>query len=457
MSLLRRMTERRDGSPEDPRYPLTSSFLVDWLTSGSRSDSGVSVTPEKAMKFSAVYRAVALLSGTGASLPIHGYDRNQDRKRVTVPLLENPHPEMTPFEFWELMWTYALLIGNAAAQKIHNSSGHVIQLWPIHPTRIKYGRASDGTKVFEVTGDDGQHHALTSQEIFHVPGLGYDGIQGLSVVECARQAIGLGIAAESFGARFFGKGAMLSGVLTTDQPLDQEKADRLKDRWQKKIGGLDRAHEIAVLDRGAKFQPVSVPARDAQFLESRKFQVTEVARWFGVPPHMLYDVERSTSWGSGIEQQGLGFLIYTLRPWLTRFAQRINRELVRPNVYAEHVTEALLQTDIKTRYAAYATGRQWGWLTVNDIHKKENEEPVEGGDTYMMPSNMKPMGEDTLKERSDALGTLVRSGYDPAAAAALLGLDVPHTGRIPVTLQPEKDRTPQEEEPVDDDGDNGGA
>ena len=384
----------RDGSPEDPRYPLTSSVLLDWLNGAGATESGVAVNEHKAMQMSAVYRSIALIGGTSASLPLHAYTKGENRKRVDHKLVDDPHPDLTWYDFRELQFVHLIGWGNCYAQKMRNSQGDVIELWPIRPERVKPGRASDGTKVYEVTNDAGVKEGFTDREIFHVPGLGFDGIAGVSVIQCARQAIGMGLAAEEFGARFFANGSMLSGILSTDQKLKQEQADTLKKRWQEKIGGLKKSHQVAVLDAGAKFQPVSIPARDAQFIESRRFQVAEIARWFGVPPHMLADVERSTSWGSGIEYQGIQFLIYTLRPWLTRYEQRVTKALLPRTTYAEFMVEDLLRVDTKSRYEAYGVGRQWGWLATNDVRRKENMTEVEGGDDdFLMPTNMMVRGE----------------------------------------------------------------
>jgi HK97 family phage portal protein len=214
---------------------------------------------------------------------------------------------------------------------------------------------------------------------------------GVSPIRLARQGIGLALAAEEYGARCSPTARSppascrpTSGS-TSPQPTDSR-------RWEAKAKGIANAHKAVVLDSGAKFQQLTIPPEDAQFIETRRFQISEVARIFGVPPHMLMDTEKSTSWGTGIEQQGIGFVVYTLRPWLTRVEQRLTKMLRPNNVFAKYSVEGLLRGDTQGRYAAYAQGRQWGWLSINDIRKLEDLPPVDGGDAYITPLNMQPAG-----------------------------------------------------------------
>jgi HK97 family phage portal protein len=203
----------------------------------------------------------------------------------------------------------------------------------------------------------------------------------------------LALAAEEYGARLFGSGSMMSGILTTPTKLTQDQATRLKEQWSAKHSGLAHAHEVAVLDNGASFQQMSIPPDDAQFIESRRFQIAEVARMFGVPPHMLMDMERSTSWGTGIEQQGLGFVVYTLRPWLTRVEQRMTR-LIRPaTVYARYSVEGLLRGDSGARSAFYTSMWNIGAFSTNEIRKLEDQPPVPDGDVRYRPLNMGELGQ----------------------------------------------------------------
>lgn len=403
MTLLGALRGTRN-SLENPAVPLTSTALVDWLT-GPSGHAGVAVTEKSSLGMPAVWRAVNLIAGTSASLPLHAY-RASDDVRVPVTggqaasLLDSPHPDMTPFELWEQVYAHLLLWGNAYLRVLRNPLGQVAELWPLHPSRVQAGRASDGTKVYRLDGNDGR--PLTDREVLHIPGFGYDGICGVSPIRLAKEGIGLALAAEQYGAKLFGSGSLASGILQTDQRLDQDSADRLKAAWKAKVGGgIANAHEVAVLDAGAKFQQLSIPPEDAQFVESRRFQISEVARIYGIPPHMLMDTEKSTSWGTGIEQQGIGFVVYTLRPWLTRVEQRLTR-LLRPTaVYARYSVEGLLRGDTKARYDSYAVARQWGWMSVNEIRRLEDMPPVEGGDGLLQPLNMEPLGSQPAEEPAD--------------------------------------------------------
>jgi len=387
--------ERR-ASVEDPAVPLTSPTLLE-LLGGAPTEAGVPVTPTGSLAMPAVWRCVALISSVSASLPLHTY-RGRDRERTENRLLADPHPELTPYDLWRITYVHRCLWGNAYLQKVrHVGSGQVVELWPIRPERVRVGRVSPaevpGGKVFEVTDDEGRTHVLTSADVLHLPGLGYDGITGVSPIRAAQQGIGMGLAAEQAAARFFGSGNMLGGILQTEQRLTAEQAEALKARWQAKVGGVGHAHEIAVLDSGASFQPIGVPNRDAQFLESRQFQVIEIARMFGVPPFLLMETDKATSWGTGLEQQALGFVQFDLHPtWLRPTEQRVTKGLLPRGTYAEYAVEGLLRGDSRSRAEFYRAMRELGVYSANDIRRLENLPPIPGGDTYIQPLNMGPLG-----------------------------------------------------------------
>ena len=378
----------------NPAVPITSTSLIDWLGLG-RSAAGREVSEESALGMPSVWRAVNLLAGTAASLPLHAF-RQQGVARVqqtsgnAAELLSRPHPDMTPFELWELGYGSALLWGNATYLKLWDSANRLRELWWLHPDRVNIGRASDGTKVYKVKGFD---RALSDREVLHVPGFGFDGIKGASVIRLAREGIGLAQAAEEYGARLFGSGSLATGLLTTEQSLDQEEADALKARWKAGGTGLASAHDIRVLGSGARFEQLSIPPEDAQFIETRRFQIEEIARLFGVPPHMLGETAKSTSWGTGLEEQNLGFLIYTLRPWLTRFEQRISAALRPEPVYARYSVEGLLRGNSTARAEFYTKMWQLGVFSTNDIRALEELPPVDGGDVRYRPLNMGVLGE----------------------------------------------------------------
>lgn len=385
MTFLSRVFDRR--SLENPNTPLTPAEIHALFA--APNDSGVTVTEKSSLQVSTVWRCVNILANAAASTPFKAY-REGSFVEVSHPLLKDPHPEMTPFEFWRLTYVHRLLWGNFFGEKVKDGAGRYKHLIPLDPSRVKVGRASDGTKVFQVMRGDGATVAATTDEVFHLPGLGYDGLAGLSPIQLAAQAIGLSLAAERHGSRFFGAGTNLSGILTTDQRLTSEQADIIKARWKAKMSGPNAAHDIAVLDSGASFSPVSIPNTDAQFVESRGFQTNELCRWYGVPPHMVGDVTKSTSWGSGIEQQGIGFVVYTLRPdWLVPTEQRVTKELLQdPKVYARYNVEGLLRGDSTARANFYNTMRNIGVYSVNEIREFEKLPPIEGGDTHIQPLNM---------------------------------------------------------------------
>jgi HK97 family phage portal protein len=388
--------ERR-ASIEGP-YPLTSERLVE-LLGGAATDSGVSVSERSALKMAAVWRAVSLVSSLGGALPLHAY-RVGTRERAPSRLLLNPHPELTSYDLWKLSYGHRCLWGNSYIQKVRNNAGQLVELWPISPDRVKVDRfkpdeANPSGKLFDVTDDWGVKHVKTPAEILHIPGLGYDGVTGVSPVRAAAQAVGLSLAAEQYGARLFGSGNLMSGILQTEQRLNQDQAEALKARWKAKVQGLGRSHDIAVLDSGASFQSVQMPNSDAQLIESRQFQISEVARFFGIPPFLLMATEKSTSWGTALEQQAQGFVTFDLHPtWLAPHEQRVSKELLGPSIYAKYSVEGLLRGDSKARAEFYRVMREVGAFSANDIRELEDRPPLENGSTYLQPLNLAPLGSD---------------------------------------------------------------
>jgi len=411
VTLLEGLLGARAATIESPEVPLTSTTLVDWL-GGPKSHSGVSVSEQSSLGMPAVWRAVNLISGTAASLPLHAYRRGDvAREPVTrgpaAVLLDEPHPDMTPFEVWETAYGHLCLWGNSYFRILRNGLGQVRELWPLHPSCVKAGRDStSGLKVYGVTHEDGYCEPHTDQTLLHVPGFGYDGVCGVSPIRAAREGIGLAMAAERYGAALFGNGSLASGILQTEQRLEQSQADALKARWEAKAKGLANAHTAVVLDSGAKFQQLTIPPEDAQFIESRRFQINEVGRMFGVPAFLMGETEKSTSWGTGLEQQAIGWVKFDLRRYMIRFEQRITR-LIRPdNVYARYSVEGLLRGDSQARAEFYRTMWELGVLSTNDIRGLEDMSPVEGGDQRYRPLNM------------GALGTVEDSTPEPVEPAA---------------------------------------
>jgi HK97 family phage portal protein len=410
--------ERR-ASVESPSVPLTASSLTT-LLAGPPSESGVAVTETTALHMPAVWRAVSVIANVSAALPLHTY-RLGTKDRVTVKLLDDPHPELTKFELWRLLYVHRLLWGNAYAQKIRNNAGAIVQLWPVRPDRVRVDRekpseGNPGGKVFWVRDDEGVVHRRTSREILHLPALGYDGLTGCSPIRAAAEGIGLGLAAERSAAKLYGSGNMISGVLQTEQRLTAEQAAQLKAAWTAKLSGSQAAHDIAVLDSGASFHPVTMPYKDSQFLESRQFQITEIARMFGVPLYLLMETQKSTSWGTGLEQQAQGFVTWDLAPtWLTPTEQRVSKELLPSTQYAKYQLGGLLRGDSQARAVFYRAMRDTGAFSANDILDLEELPRIEGpeGDMRLQPMSMAPLGSDpTAAEGAAATDEPPQEGGD---------------------------------------------
>ncbi len=396
MSLIMRMlgagVMARD--PSDERY---------WGTAAQASISGVRVDAETALKISTVWACVGLISETIASLPLVMYryrgDDGRERARnnpLYSILHDRPNEQQTAAEFREMMTGHVLLRGNAYAQIVPGPRGPVDQLIPIHPDRIppeNVEKLPNGRLRYQVRQDDGTKRAFNQEDIFHLRGPSKDGVTGMSIIEYAKDSFGLSLAAERYGGRFFRNDSRPGGVLKTPNKLSKGAADRLKSGWVT-AHTVTNQHSVAVLEEGLEWQQVGVNPDEAQFLETREFNAEDVCRWFRVPPHMVGLTSKATSWGSGIEEMGIGFVTYTMMPWLTRWQQTISRDLIlAPDTYfAAFVVEGLLRGDIGKRYTAYATGRQWGWLSVNDVRRFENMNPVENGDIYLQPMNMTEAG-----------------------------------------------------------------
>ena len=396
MTFFGRAFERR--GLENPVVPLTAASLVDWL-SGTVNDSGMRVTEKTAFGMPAVYRAIGLISGACAAVELEGFDRTAHLNRVDVPVLAEPSPGMTPFEFWEYVYVCVMSHGNYYAFKRRDQRGVVGSMESISPSSVKVGlvkaarsSANPTGKVFVVAQDGGGEKTFTPEQIFHVPGLGYDGVSGVSPIRLAAQGIGMALAAEKFSAKQFSSGSLMAGVLQTEQRITPEQADELSARWRSKVAGLARAHDIVALGAGAKFQPIQMPNSDIQMIETRKFQVVEVARIFGIPPHMLGDVEKSTSWGTGIEQQSIGFVTYTLKPWLTRVEQRVSLEIAPGGTFAKYNLNSLMRGDSQQRAAYYNVMHQMGALNADEIREDEGLAPIPdgAGQNYLTPLNMAP-------------------------------------------------------------------
>jgi HK97 family phage portal protein len=374
------------GQPEtDTRsaQPLTSADLVEILTPGGASTAGVSVSEATAPKLTAVWRAVSLLSGVVAGLPLKSYrDADGGRIETTGTLLRRPHPSFTRFELLELAMVHLLLNGNFYAVKQRNGFGEVVALLPLNPTQVVPKLDDNGVKTFEVPGTDRPRITVGSDVLLHIPGMGYDGVKGWSPIAMCREALAVGMAAEEFSARFFGNGSHLGGLVSAEGPVTPEQAAEAKRYWTEKVSGLAKAHEVAILQYGFKYQAVGIPPEDAQLLESRRFAIEDVGRLYGIPNHMMNESSGSTSWGSGLSEQVRGLLVFTAGPWLTRIEDRLSLELLPAGEYAEFTRGGLLQSTTTERYAAYKVGIDAGFLTRDECRALENLPalPVSQGD-----------------------------------------------------------------------------
>ena len=372
------------------------------------STSGKAVTERSAMQMTAVYSCVRVLAEAIAGLPLHLYRYTPDGSKVKAvdhPLYlllhDEPNPEMSSFVFRETLMTHLLLWGNAYAQIIRNGKGEVIALYPLMPNRMSVDRDEHGQLYYTYTRASDEAKTMTGMtvllppsDVLHIPGLGFDGLVGYSPIAMAKNAIGLAIATEEYGAKFFANGAAPSGVL--EHPGTIKDPSRVREAWMSQFGGSANSGKVAVLEEGMKYTPISISPEQAQFLETRKFQINEIARIFRVPPHMVGDLEKSSF--SNIEQQSLEFVKYTLDPWVIRWEQSIQRALLRPEekkrYFAKFNVEGLLRGDYQSRMNGYAVARQNGWMSANDIRELENLDriPAEaGGDLYLVNGNMLPM------------------------------------------------------------------
>lgn len=364
------------------------------------SASGKAVNPSSAIQVSSVYACVRVIAETIASLPFHVYEATDEgsRKATEHPLYrlihDEPNKEMTSFILRETLLTHLLLYGNAYCQIIRTGRDKIDSIYPLLPDKMEVDRDAGGLLTYTYTTSDGKRWRLDSRDVLHIPGLGFDGIMGYSPIALEKSAIGLGIAAEEYGSKFFSNGARPSGILSHPNTVKDPAA--LRASWNAAYGSSSNASRVAVLEEGMTFVPLSLPNNEAQFLETRKFQVSEICRIFRVPPHMIGDLDRATF--SNIEHQSIDFAVHTIRPWLVRIEQAINRALFsdkeKGRFYVQFNLDGLMRGDYKSRMEGYAIARQNGWMSANDIRELENMNPMsdeEGGNAYLVNGNMIPV------------------------------------------------------------------
>lgn len=368
------------------------------------------VTERSSMQITAVYACVRVLSEAVASLPLHFYHYKEDgskEKALKHPLYfllhDEPNPEMTSFIFKETMMTHLLLWGNFYCQIIRNGKGEVVALYPLMPNRMTVDRDEKGRLYYSYQHQSDEAGTMRNEtvilhqdELMHIPGLGFDGLIGYSPIAMMKNALGTSIACDEYASKFFANGASPSGVL--EHPGILKNPEKVRESWNQAFSGSQNAHKTVVLEEGMKYAPISINPQDSQFLETRKFQLEEVARAFRCPCHLINDLDHATF--SNIEEQSLEFVTYTLEPWLVRIESAIGKSLLREDekgkYYARFNVDGLLRGDYASRMQGYATGINNGFMCVNDVRMLENLDLVpeeDGGNTFMVNGTMQKLSE----------------------------------------------------------------
>lgn len=445
MSLLTRLAGGRDVESR------SVTFDDVWGAPAQTTHAGIAVDAKKALENRAVFGSISVITEGISTLPIHGFNPDGNKR---MPLEHEPrwlargfNPEVDVADGVAQLLVSLLADGNGYVVP-SRYRGDVVELFPQDPTKVNIDRERAGGLVYDV--HDGATHKVyraAAGEMIHVRGLRWPGaIKGLAPITLARQAIGLGIAAEQFAALFFGQGANAGGVLEAPGDLDDGQAKKLARSWLRAHSGLRKAHLPAVLTGGLKWQKTGFAPEEAQMIETRRFQIEEICGFYRVAPWMVGELSQHASQGggNGIEAQGIQLITYTLRPWITRLEQALLpavRGISNPHAELRFNVAGLLRGDSKSRYEAYALARQWGWLCVDDILALEDLPPLPDGkgQAYLQPLNMVTAGGDqglAMDKAIAAASALIRSGFDPQAALEAVGLDpITHLGLLPATVQ----------------------
>ena len=381
---------------------------------GMPTKAGIDVSPSKALQCSAVYACVGLLAESVAQLPVKVYrgfdgERMEERDNWVYRLLAHrPCPWLTSFSWRELAMFCLCLRGDFYAYKVRDAVGRVVELLPLLPGMISVRQLPTWELEYNVTFANGDTRTVGQREIFHVMYRSVDGVTGISPIACQRETIGLTLAAQEHGASTFANGAKPGGVLSIPGNLSEEAYQRLKTNWQSAYSG-ENAGATAILEQGTKFEALSMTNADAQFLETRRFQVEDIARIFGIPLFMIQSTEKTTSWGSGIEQMSMGYVRYTLLPWVRRWEQAIARDLIddtgERGLEVRFNLDGLQRGDLNSRYDAYQKGINMGVLSPNEVREMEDMNPYEGGDIHLIPLNMRVDNEDNTGGSDTNAGT----------------------------------------------------
>jgi HK97 family phage portal protein len=381
-----------------------SEYVQRFMTGADLDDdiSGDNIDQETALKYTAVFACNKVLAEAFASTPAMLYRKKKDGEReisndlAIYDILHNePNEEMSPFNFKETCMTSLNLGGNSICERLVNNRGQLVGLYPYNYTKVEIKRDQDTKKLIYIVSEGTNKRVLTRDQVFHVPNISIDGIVGLTPISYAASAIRLGICYEQFGVNFYQNGANPSGAFKHPGTLSEEAFNRLKKELKHNYTGLRNTGTPMILEDGLEFQQFSIKPADAQLLESKAFQIEDICRIYRVPQHLVQMLGHATF--SNIEQQSLEFVMYTILPWFNRWEDNINMQLLTPaerkaGYYIEFKMDALLRGDITSRAAYYAQGRQWGWLSVNDIRRLENMPPIPNGDIFLQPLNMGEAG-----------------------------------------------------------------
>lgn len=395
MGLLRTLEQR--ATIESPSTPLTSANLAVRF-GGEPTLAGVTINEHTALGIAAAFACVRVLAETVGSLPCHLYRRlERGKERATDHPLHRllrvaPNPEIDASRFFSTLQGHVATWGNGYAEKELDQANRLVALWPLTPNRVTPKR-ENGRRFYEVQNPKGGPPTILPPErVFHVAGFGFDGLRGYSVVYLARKALGLAAATEEYGSRYFGQGARMQTTITHPTTLSDKAYGRLKEQLAQRHEGLSNSHRLQLLEEGMQVHQTSFAPDDSQFLQTRKFQVVEVARMFRMPLSKIQELDRAIH--SNIEQQDIEFVRDTIRPQLVFWEAAIHTQLMaraeQSEIFAEFLLDGLLRGDTKTRHEAYTSGIQWGYLTRNDVREMENLNPIEGGDEALVPLNMIP-------------------------------------------------------------------
>ena len=374
----------------------------------SATPTGLSITPDNALNVTTVFQAIRFLSFMVASLPRITYQKKgDDRQRATSHQLYSilhdiPNPEMTSFDLWTLLASHVFGRGNGLAEIQYNIRGQIEALWPLNVSRVELVRNANYELRYRVTLPDqfnGERRVLRPDQVFHLRGLTKEGLWGQSVLTMHRNAVGLARATEDYGGAYFNNNAEPGVVLKHPSTLSDAAYERMSESWEQSHMGLNQSHRMAILEEGTDIVKIGFNPQDSQMLETRKFQVIEIARMFGIPPHLLFELSNATF--TNIEHQSLEFVIYHLRPWLVNFEQQILRSLFlererKAGYYAEFLVDGITRGDLATRFGAYSIGIQNGIFSLNEVRRLENMNSIEGGDTHFVPLNMTALGPDGM-------------------------------------------------------------